>query len=254
MDFQANRAAAILSKLFSIAEREGFRPDGTNPCHKLERAREKPRDRIFSAADLKDLEAGLQGLVDRGKLDEAVADLIRFLALSGLRRGEALGLAWKNIDLGRNIMTFTEHKTDHDGTKVLPLNTHLRSILQRRASIQLSAYVFPGRNLDRPFNGLGKVWERVLGASKLENLTPHDLRHTFQTTCTELGYPAAIGDSLLGHSMGRIRDTYINLGTQGILSQASQETADWIQAALAGANPHPGVKAPKKKKNGKTSA
>lgn len=204
----------------------------------------------FTVADLKALEGGLQSLVDSGKLDEAVADLIRFLALSGLRRGEALNLAWKDTDLDRNTMTFAEHKTDQEGTKVLPLNTHLRVLLTRRSHLRLSTFVFPGQSSDHPFNGLGKVWERIRAASKLENLTPHDLRHTFQTTCTELGYPSAIGDTLLGHSLGRMRDTYTNLGTDGILTQASQATADWIKAALDGAKPHPGVKILNKENHG----
>lgn len=241
---QANRAAAVLSKLFTIAEREGLRPDGSNPCRKLEKTRERSRDKVFQASTLAALENGLRTLTEQNRLEESVADLIRFLALSGLRRGEALGLTWTNIDLDRNIMTFTDHKTDRDGSKVLPLNPHLRTILERRAASILSTFVFPGRALDRPFNGLGKVWQRILQASELQGLTPHDLRHTFQTTSMELGYPAAIGDALLGHSLGRIRDTYINLGTDGILAQATRETADWIHAALTGASPRPGVKVP----------
>ena len=71
------------------------------------------------------------------------------------------------------------------------------------------------------------------------------------TTCTELGYPVAIGDALLGHSLGRIRDTYVNLGTEGIMATASQETADWINSALKGEMPKPGVKVQKTKKPGR---
>ena len=239
---QANRAVAVLSKLFTVAEKEGLRPDRTNPCHKLERARERPRDRVFSAEDLETLELGLQALTKAKKLEAGHADLVRFLALSGLRRGEALGLRWKDINLDQGWMAFEEHKTDREGTKKLPLNSHLRAVLADRAAEKISPYVFPGRSLDKPFNGFGKVWLRIQTFAGLEGLTPHDFRHTFQTTCMELGYPAAIADSLLGHSLGRIRDTYTNFGTDGILAQASQTTADWIAAALRGAQPRPGVK------------
>ena len=86
------------------------------------------------------------------------------------------------------------------------------------------------------------------------NVTPHDLRRTFMTTCTELGYPAAIGDALLGHSLGRIRDTYVNLGSEGIMATASQETADWVASALRGENPKPGVKIPYMKEKGSGQA
>ena len=53
---------------------------------------------------------------------------------------------------------------------------------------------------------------------------------------------------LLGHSLGKIRDTYVHLGSQGIMATASQETADWIAAAMAGKSVKPGVKVAKMEK------
>jgi integrase len=238
----ANRMAAVLSKLFNIAEREGWRPDGSNPCRKLEKGREKPRNLVYNAGHLKALEAGLKCLVSKGELDGAIADLIRFIALSGLRRGEAVGLTWKDVDLDAGVMSFTEHKTDQDGTKHLPLNTHLREIIRRRSEDRICKFVFPGRLMDRPFNGFGKIWERIREVSGLQGFNPHDLRHTFLTTCVELGNAVAIGDTLLGHSLGRIRDTYLTLRPDGVMAQASQQTADWIAAAMSGANPKLGEK------------
>jgi integrase len=139
-------------------------------------------------------------------------------------------------------MTFTHHKGDRRGSKVLPLNTQAAAILKSMKAGKLSAYAFPGTSLDRPFNGVGKVWGRILEVSGLEGITPHDLRRTFMTVCTELGHPAAVGDALLGHSLGRIRDTYVLLGSEGILATATQDTANWIEAAFMGKNPKPGVK------------
>lgn len=239
---KANRMLAVLSRLFNIAEREGLRPDGSNPCRKVERTREKARDVIYSAANLAALESALASLVAKGELDGTIADLIRFIALSGLRRGEAINLAWGDVDLDGNVMAFANHKTDHDGTKRLPLNSHLKAILQRRGEHKVSPYVFPGRLVDGPFNGFGKIWERIRQASGLHGFNPHDLRHTFLTTLVELGHPVALGDTLLGHSLGRIRDTYLNLRPEGSLAVASQETADWIAAAMAGRSPRVGEK------------
>jgi integrase len=109
---------------------------------------------------------------------------------------------------------------------------------------------------DGPLVGLAKMWKRIceFEGANLDAVTPHDLRRTFMTTCTELGNPTAIGDTLLGHSLGKIQDTYVNLSPDGILAIASQQTSDWIAAALRGANPKVGqkVKADKKaKKAGK---
>ncbi len=239
---QANRMAATLSKLFSIAERESWRTDGSNPCHKLERGREKARKVVFSATHLQALDSALKTLVEGHKLSEAIADLIRFIALSGLRRGEALNLTWNDVDLETGVMRFTEHKTDEDGEKLLPLNSHLKDILRRRAKERISRFIFPGRLIDRPANGFGKVWKRIRESAGLQGFKQHDLRHTFETNCVELGHPVVIGDILLGHSLGRIRDTYLSLRPDGVMARASQETADWIAAAMAGANPKVGEK------------
>ena len=54
--------------------------------------------------------------------------------------------------------------------------------------------------------GVTKMWDRVLTEANLAGVTPHDLRRTFMTTCCELGHPLAIADTLLGHSLGKIRD------------------------------------------------
>lgn len=244
----ANRAVEVLSRLLSIAEKEGWRERGTNPCRGLEKVPLKARNRVFSAGELAALEGALTALEKVKKLDPIAADALRFLALSGLRKGEALGLRWKDVDLERNTMRFEDHKTAGGaGVKVLPLNPHLRAILQRRAGARLGPLVFPGMDGQAEIGGLRKMWLRVVEKCSLADTTPHDLRRTFMSVSVELGYPPAIGDALLGHSLGKIRDTYVNLGTDGILATASRETADWIAAAMAGEKVQPGVKVSKEK-------
>lgn len=267
----ANRAVAVLSRLMSIAEKEGWRPKGTNPCTHFEKPTEKPRSRVLGSAEYHALEQALVAMEsasaevknaavkEKGKpanpavgvkkekppecLESQVADLIRFLALSGLRKSEALGLRFQDVDLERGIMRFEDHKTSvQAGTKVLPLNSQLREIIQRRAAQRLGPFVFPGWKSNGPIVGLAKMWSRVAEVAGLQAVTPHDLRRTFMSTSMELGYPAAIGDALLGHSLGKIRDTYVHLGSEGIMAMASQEVADWIAAAMAGDEVKPGVK------------
>lgn len=261
----ANRAVAVLSRLMTIAEKEGWRPKGSNPCTHFEKPTERPRSRILSPSEYSRLGAALllmEGVGPEGgpeatapsadvpaqdlvvyKLEPQVADLLRFIAFSGLRKSEALGLRFQDVDLDRSIMRFHEHKTsEQSGTKVLPLNSHLKKIIQRRAQEKLGPYVFSGWKAGGPIVGLAKMWQRVAAVAALEDVTPHDLRRTFMSVSMELGYPAAIGDALLGHSLGKIRDTYIHLGSEGIMATASQEVANWISAAMSGDAVKPGVK------------
>ena len=246
----ANRLITVLSRLMNIAEMEGWRPRATNPCFHFPKTKETSSSRVLSAAELARLEAAMGTLEGTGKLDQVGADLIRFLALSGLRTSEASHLRWADINLGKNTMTITDHKTaDTMGPKVLPLNQPLKDILKRRAGFNLGQFVFPGlkdgtldkdgKRISAPIVGLRKMWLRILEVKgcDLGEATPHDLRRTFMTTCTELGYPPAIGDTLLGHSLGKITDTYTRLSTDGILSTASTDTALWIASAMRGEKP-----------------
>lgn len=266
----ANRAVAVLSRLLSIAEKLMWRPKYSNPCKGLEKNTEKPRSRVFKAEELFRLETNMMGLVANGKLDPSAADLVRFLAFSGLRTGEAKNLRWKDVDIEGNKMIFKEHKTSKKkGTKELPLNSHLREILERRKTGNKSPYVWPSLKLEEaepkepkdpkqpkvegPLVGLAKMWARIceVEESELLDVTPHDLRRTFMTVCTELGNSTAVGDTLLGHSLGRIKDTYVNLRPEGVLAIASQGTADWIAAALKGEKPKLGYKIKAKRKTAK---
>lgn len=233
----ANRAIEVISRLMSIAEAEGWRPLQTNPCYRFPKIKEVPCNRVLSAAELFRLELSMSKLEGEGKLDQIAADLIRFLALSGLRTGEAHNLCWSDINLENNTMIIIDHKTSQSmGAKVLPLNQPLREILRRRAAARLGSLVFPGMSGRGPIKGLRKMWLRILAVDgcNLDGVTPHDLRRTFSTTCSDLGYPAGTGDTLLGHSLGRITDTYRRLPPDGILATASNDTAAWLAAAMRG--------------------
>lgn len=61
--------------------------------------------------------------------------------------------------------------------------------------------------------------------------------------CAELGYPPQVFNFLLGHKPAGMAGVYTHLNPAGgILAEASQATADWIAAAMAGTNPALGQK------------
>lgn len=58
---QANHTLAVLSKMFSLAEKWGLRPEYSNPCRGVERYAETKRERFYSDAEL----ARLGGVLDQ---------------------------------------------------------------------------------------------------------------------------------------------------------------------------------------------
>ena len=58
--YQANRTVQILSRIFTLAEVWGLRPDGSNPCRHVRRFREEKRERFLSDAEYGRLGAALE--------------------------------------------------------------------------------------------------------------------------------------------------------------------------------------------------
>ena len=48
--YQANRTLGVLSKIFSLAEVWGLRPDGSNPCRHVKRYKERNRERFLPSS------------------------------------------------------------------------------------------------------------------------------------------------------------------------------------------------------------
>jgi integrase len=247
----ANRAVAVLSNLLNFAQAIDWREEGAaNPCHEPPKNPERAKDRVLDPAELEALESAVSSLEKAEDLNPAAADLFRFLVLSGLRTGEAMGLKFVDVNLDAGIMRFEDHKTaGKAGTKKLPLNSHLKVIIRRRAATQISPYVFPGWVENKPMVGLAKMWARLLAEAKIQTASPHDLRRTFYTAVVKLTMSFDVADILTGHSLPKIRATYgIAPEESPVVAQASQDAADWIAAAMAGKSVKPGVKVAKDEK------
>ncbi len=96
--YQANRSMAVLSKMFALAVKWGWRPD--NPARGIERNPEEKRHRYLSPAELVKL---IEALSTIG--DQQGANVIRLLMLTGARSGEAMSATWDQFDLKEGVWT-----------------------------------------------------------------------------------------------------------------------------------------------------
>ena len=90
--YEANRALAVLSKMFSLAIR--WQMCTVNPCQSVERNSEVERRRYVTSEELPRLIEVLATYPDR----QAV-DIIRLMMFTGARSGEVKAMRWDDLDL-----------------------------------------------------------------------------------------------------------------------------------------------------------
>ena len=149
--------------------------------------------------------------------------------LTGLRRGELLGLKWDDIDFKNGILHVRRQVMRQEGKMVeAPLKTKnsYRSIaipadavevlkMQRDKIGNGSEYVFPSpTGGPMSSDSVLHMLQRVLKRAGLERIRFHDLRHTFATLALQNGVDVKTVSGMLGHySAGFTLDTYAHVTT-----------------------------------------
>lgn len=135
--------------------------------------------------------------------------LFLLLALTGCRRGEALGLKWEDVDLDRGRITIHAQKTGIE--RWVPLKSAAEGVIAPQFCKLLEQwweedktriYVLPHGALDAP-QFPKKAWEAVLddlGMEGQEAVGPQKLRQNFTSYAASLGIPASVAAMWQGHS------------------------------------------------------
>ncbi len=219
----AGRTLAMLRAIFEHAVRRQM--IASNPA---KGARKLANERRNTRLTLNQLRALGEAMRESGENPVAVA-AIRLIALSGLRRSEALGLRpeWL-LDVGG--VDFPDTKT---GPQARPLGrAAIKTIRAQISCAGSSEWVFPAGRGEGHFIGVPKILSRLCKVAKLPAIYPHALRHTFASIAAELGYSELTIAGLLGHSAGSVTAGYVHLDTS--LVAAANRVSSVIARALDG--------------------
>ena len=185
-----------------------------------------------------------------------------FLALSGCRRGEVLGLRWRDLDLPAATASIRQQviplnkpsgtgrearivdRTKGGEPRVIELDKRtvsmLRSWRKRQAAEQLSVgevyvehgLVFPRVDGRPQFpETFSKTFDRRLrqpAFADLPTIRLHDLRHTWATLALKAGVDVKVVSERLGHSSPVITWTIYQHVVKGMQTDAAEKVADAI--------------------------
>ena len=103
---------------------------------------------------------------------------VTVLLHTGFRRGELLGLRWKDVDFKAGVLTIPKSK--NGDSRHVPMTSTVRSILSHLPRpLDSAALVFPNTEGNRDLRWAKKIVPGTLRAAKIADFRFHDLRHTF---------------------------------------------------------------------------
>ena len=196
-----NRVLALLSRLFNLFEVWEYRPQHTNPCRGVDRAREEARDRVLTADELERLAAALKAYDG----NPAAVAAIRTAAFTGLRIGEILAMRWEDLNLDTGRLTLTETKT---GRRYHDLPEAALEVLRQLSRPCSYVFTSAGR-VAVGYRNVRVHFKTICDNAGIEGAQLHDLRRTVMTLAAASGIGSHILRDLLGHKTTAMADRYI---------------------------------------------
>ena len=225
--YQANRTLRVLSKMFSLAEVWGWRPDGSNPCRHVKRYKEHRRERFLSPEETERLGQVLRDVEE--EMPSAVA-AFRLLLLTGSRMSEIRDLRWEYVK--DDCIELPDAKT---GGRVVPLGPEARAVLSSIPRDEDNPWVIAGRLPGSHLTDLQRPWRRIRKQAGLKGVRIHDLRHSFASRALALGESLTMIGKLLGHTQVQTTARYAHLARDSIQTAAARITGS-IGGNLLGDN------------------
>ena len=227
----ANLALKTLRSMFNDARREGL--ISVNPAEAVKTfGVEKEARDVFTHDQLCEL-------IKVAEPEWRTAILLAYY--SGLRLGDAVGLAWENVDFDRREIRYFPRKTSHGITRQPDWKKHLNGQLEVPLMPEVEGHLLAVSSSDDPAGklcptlstrgtggnrGLSSRFQRLMKKAGIEpgqgaikkgkgrqfkTLGFHSLRHTFVSELANADIPGDVRRQISGHNDEKIHERYTHL-------------------------------------------
>lgn len=230
-----------VSAMFSQAVKEGIVAD--NPCRKADAPKKDTQERKPLTSEQ------VHKLLDKLDPTDPMEIAVILCTTLGLRRGEACGLSWGDVDFIGNTVN-VRHSYDRfgnlkppksaAGARILPMPSFTADALHKRQAAQLAKYgegpnEFVAKTKEGPVmkpttavvtgeqekrlnpDSFSKWWRANRARLGVPTTTPHELRHSFLTIAAQQGVHPSVMQKLAGHNNPKITldiYTHVNMDQQ----------------------------------------
>jgi integrase len=219
-----NNTIALLRHVFAVAVEAGV--IYANPAAVLKRAPLRGKEvRLPTAAQFGAMVEEMRN--GHGRFSRDCADFVEGLAYTGMRKGEANALEWRDLDFeASEIVVRGDAVTGTkggEGWRRVPMIPDARTLFERLRAERVS------ESLEEKVFRVGecqKALDRALKKVGAHRITHHDLRHLFATRCIESGVDISTVSRWLGHKDGGalLMKTYGHLRREHSQAQALKVT------------------------------
>ncbi|PNG26226.1 tyrosine-type recombinase/integrase [Methylocella silvestris] len=202
----------------------------TNPLLGYRKERATRADRISKQEHgraLSDVE--LAKIWQAASLSTAFGRLLRFLILTGCRRGEAAGLTWSMVDREGGVINLPAAFVKQGRGHAVPIAPALADLMDACPLSAGSDLVFASARSGGAMSG----WSDLMGAlskSSGVDFKLHDLRRTFRTGLSRLSVEADLAELALGHARSGLEARYNRDAGLAALRTAFELWADHVGA------------------------
>ncbi|HRB80912.1 MAG TPA: site-specific integrase [Nitrospira sp.] len=178
----------------------------SDPTAGIKRFREDARERYVTPSEMPRLMHALEGAPLRAQT------FFLTILFTASRPGEVAGMQWKDLDFVGMRWRKPTSKTGRSQEVVL--NPIVYRLLRQLP--QVSDYVFPGKDLSKPWNESTqrKAWDRVRSVAKLPDVIAYDLRRTMASWMAQHGLNLSVIQQSLNHSTLQHTSRYARLDVQ----------------------------------------
>jgi integrase len=228
-------AAAAFSQartLFHWAEHRGAYHLDRSPCDgirvtELVSRRKAMRQRVLSDDELRAVWAAT------GRMSYPWQPMLRLLLLTGMRKNEAAGLRWSEVDLERGAVTVPPERYKTGQTFVLPLSAEAATLLRELPRFKRGDCVFSFTFGETPALSVHAAKARLDALLRDDgaDVAPwvvHDLRRTVRTRLAALRIQDHVAEACLGHSRKGIQAVYDRHGYDDEKREALQAWASLL--------------------------
>jgi integrase len=224
----AGRVVELMGGIWTWGAKREFVGEGSITKN-VDKAKGKPGGRMLTPDELKALGAAVRGAHNSAP---KAARAVRLIALTGMRREEAVRLTWAEFDRAGSCVHLGDSKT---GQSTRPLGAPAVALLAEMAAQKMhKVFVFPNSRGDGPAD-LKKGIAAIFDAAGLPDARSKVLRSNFGSTGDELGFSDATIGAMLGHAKRGVTSVHYIRRPDAALIASATRVAEQIDAAMSAA-------------------